>query len=246
MHEKTCGRCRRVLPTTSFGVRRASADGLQSYCRECMAEWAREHRPRKLKDPPPVGPGQKWCRTCEEIKPVEAFARNRTAVDGLQSLCRECAAAAYRSRQQSLGKTVRPADVADGHKFCRSCGEVKPASQWSRRRGSKDGLQSRCKACASRFDRRDHLLRSYGMTVADVERLLAAQDGGCLICRSAPAAHVDHDHASGDVRGLLCFRCNAALGQLQDNPVVLRRAARYLARSLPEQRPAQPVTDITA
>ncbi len=61
--------------------------------------------------------------------------------------------------------------------------------------------------------------------------MLAAQHGVCAICQTAPAIHVDHDHRTGQIRGLLCFRCNAALGQLADDPLVLRRAARYLERS---------------
>jgi hypothetical protein len=61
--------------------------------------------------------------------------------------------------------------------------------------------------------------------------MLAAQHGVCAICQTAQAIHVDHDHRTGQIRGLLCLRCNAALGQLADDPLVLRRAARYLERS---------------
>jgi hypothetical protein len=68
------------------------------------------------------------------------------------------------------------------------------------------------------------------MTVADVDAMLDSQHGVCAICQTAPAAHVDHDHQTDKVRGLLCFRCNAALGQLGDDPLVVRRAARYLER----------------
>ena len=55
-----------------------------------------------------------------------------------------------------------------------------------------------------------------------------AQGGLCAICRQAPAVHVDHDHATGTVRGLLCFPCNAAIGHLRDDPQIMRRAAAYL------------------
>lgn len=60
--------------------------------------------------------------------------------------------------------------------------------------------------------------------------MLAGQDGRCAICRTAEAVHVDHDHTTGQVRGMLCFPCNAALGQLGDRPEVLRRALSYLSR----------------
>nr|WP_326581467.1 endonuclease VII domain-containing protein [Actinacidiphila glaucinigra] len=52
--------------------------------------------------------------------------------------------------------------------------------------------------------------------------------GICCICLDAPAEHVDHDHGTGRVRGVLCFSCNAALGQFKDRPDVIRRAAAYV------------------
>jgi hypothetical protein len=95
---------------------------------------------------------------------------------------------------------------------------------------TKDGLAFRCKACMSASDQAKYLRRTYGMSVADLDAMLLAQHGVCAICQTAPAAHVDHDHQTDKVRGLLCFRCNAALGQLGDDPLVVRRAARYLER----------------
>ncbi|WP_396349631.1 endonuclease VII domain-containing protein [Geodermatophilus sp. DSM 44513] len=59
--------------------------------------------------------------------------------------------------------------------------------------------------------------------------MLAAEGGLCAICKTAPAAHVDHDHATGAVRALLCFGCNGGLGQFKDNPTFLHAAAYYVA-----------------
>ncbi len=56
--------------------------------------------------------------------------------------------------------------------------------------------------------------RALGVTDADYERLLSEQDGHCALCPTKPKTrrlHVDHDHATGRVRGLLCYRCNRAL-----------------------------------
>jgi hypothetical protein len=80
----------------------------------------------------------------------------------------------------------------------------------------------------SRRDRARHLAASYGLDQDEVVALLESQHGLCAICVARPAIHVDHDHATGAVRGMLCFRCNAALGQFDDAVDRLHRAADYL------------------
>ena len=235
---KTCSRCRRHLPPSAFSRRSASRDGLQSYCRECFAAWAREHRPRKLAPLPQVPEGMKWCRSCERALEVDAFAVHRGRPDGRKSYCRECGHDRYRTGRESQGALVRPKVVPEGHKFCRSCQTVKPLSDWTASAYTTDGFRSSCRACTSARARRDHLVRTYGITADDVAAMLEAQDGVCAICRAADAAHIDHDHATGAVRGMLCFRCNAALGQFDDDPVVLVRAARYLLTAAKRHIPA--------
>jgi Recombination endonuclease VII len=89
--------------------------------------------------------------------------------------------------------------------------------------------------------RRNEMLKDkYGITLEDFERMSDLQDGVCAICRRDPSEfegdkhpahkvlHVDHDHLTGKVRGLLCFFCNTAIGMLQDDAAVVMRAADYL------------------
>ena len=175
----------------------------------------------------------KRCRKCARGLPPDAFGCDKNRSDGLQVWCRECVAeygaARYRRRREAMGKTVREkVDAPEGYKLCRACGEVKPHSEWHRKRSAPDGLATRCKECRAVQLRQDRLMRKYGLTEADRDELIAAQGGVCCICLSAPATHVDHCHKTGRVRGVLCFNCNSGLGLLRDDPEAMYRAADYL------------------
>ena len=78
--------------------------------------------------------------------------------------------------------------------------------------------------------RNDHLLNEYGITEEEYNILLEKQRFGCAICGGCgkrPLA-VDHDHATGIIRGLLCDSCNIGLGNFQDSPNLLNLAIQYL------------------
>jgi len=81
-------------------------------------------------------------------------------------------------------------------------------------------------------ERAGHLRRAFGLSLDDDDRMLAEQDGVCAVCGREPRTgthlHVDHDHDTGRVRGLLCFSCNVAVGQLQHEPGRILRAPEYL------------------
>ncbi|WP_449481293.1 endonuclease VII domain-containing protein [Streptomyces avidinii] len=122
--------------------------------------------------------------------------------------------------------------MPEGHKLCRTCGEVKPHSEWYRRRSAPDGFVTRCKACRKPGDRAGHLKRKYGITEAERDQMIADQGGLCCICLRAPAAQVDHCHETGKVRGVLCFNCNVGIGLLEEDPVRILRAAEYVEGNL--------------
>jgi hypothetical protein len=71
----------------------------------------------------------------------------------------------------------------------------------------------------------------FGLTPEDLDALIASQGGVCAICRDAEPEHIDHDHESGQIRGVLCGPCNMGLGLFKDQPVRLRAAAAYLKRA---------------
>jgi len=86
--------------------------------------------------------------------------------------------------------------------------------------------------------RRYWLKHQFGISLEDHNALLEAQGGACAICGHIPSERdryrkgkslaLDHDHKTNKIRGLLCDLCNRAIGQLQDSPTLLRKAADYL------------------
>lgn len=77
---------------------------------------------------------------------------------------------------------------------------------------------------------RRSVLKKYGLTEEHYQALLAAQSGMCAICKNPGQRRlcIDHDHVTGQVRGLLCDHCNRALGSFNDDPALLQTAANYL------------------
>lgn len=149
-------------------------------------------------------------------------------------------------------------------KQCTKCSEVKDRSEFHKSRDGKYGpiLKPTCKLCdaaqarqwfadnserASENRRRWNLQNTYGLSVAEYNALLREQGGVCAVCgKGEPNAHgrtgkqfrlaVDHCHETGAVRGLLCQKCNRAIGLLGDDPTLMRKAISYLLR-----RRAKPV-----
>lgn len=73
-----------------------------------------------------------------------------------------------------------------------------------------------------------HLFKKYGLTIADFLKLIEEQNGVCAICQEAPATAVDHNHETGQVRGILCSQCNSLIGYAREQEAVLFAAVTYL------------------
>jgi formate dehydrogenase maturation protein FdhE len=70
----------------------------------------------------------------------------------------------------------------------------------------------------------------YGIDTKGYKKLLDEQNGVCAICFEVPKTRlvIDHDHSTGQVRGLLCYNCNSGLGMFKDDKFLLASAYRYL------------------
>ncbi|MBV9097799.1 MAG: hypothetical protein JO079_07060, partial [Frankiaceae bacterium] len=162
----------------------------------------------------------KRCRDCGELKSLDAFPRSRRRPDGRGTYCKPCYAARYRQYRERKaadeGRTIRERrHVPAGMRYCPTCKQIKELENFPRNRSARGGHGGYCKPCHNKKTRDTytrlyggtreyHLRRRYGVTSADVDAMIASQGGTCATCDGKPE-HVDHDHASGKVRGVLCF-----------------------------------------
>lgn len=160
----------------------------------------------------------KQCSKCGELKLLSAFYKMPEMRDGHRNDCKACNLAAKAARYRANPAPARAR-----------------TQRWrveNPERYSATQAAFRASGGKARADRKSHLKRKFGMTPEQYDEMLLAQGGGCGICRRSPrpdiSLHVDHDHETGRIRGLLCFRCNNSLGDLEDDPALLWAALRYL------------------
>lgn len=136
-------------------------------------------------------------------------------------------------------------------KECKRCKKELPIHAFGRASATKDGLKCYCKKCRSMTAQKRYagnrkpnrelgLKYRYGLTLEQYDLIWEAQEGVCVICGKPEITErtpgvvfslcVDHDHKTGRIRGLLCRRCNAGLGNFKDSADNLTRAAAYLGR----------------
>lgn len=160
----------------------------------------------------------KTCKKCGVSKPYEEFYRAAGTKDGLRGDCKSCNAAGKAVRYRANAER----DKARVRRWQRENADRVRAWQEAYRQSGKKAISNR----------RSYLKRKYDITLEQYDEMLAAQGGVCAICGCTPrediSLHVDHDHGTGEIRGLTCFRCNNSLGDLNDDPRRLRRAVEYL------------------
>ena len=128
-------------------------------------------------------------------------------------------------------------------KVCSKCNTEKPLDNFGVNRATKDGFQYHCKECIRAYSKKvytpenradKNLRHKFGITLEDYDSMLEQQDGKCAICKSEDSKgkrfSVDHNHKTGEVRGLLCNPCNVAIGLLKDSPEVIDSAKEYLLK----------------
>lgn len=197
--------------------------------------------PVKIKD------GVKHCVKCGQWLPFNDFY---TAKKGkLSSYCKSCVKGLYQDRKKAerngqvlIRRTRCSVNMRSDTKRCPTCSRWLAHQLFHRDQSAKSGLAGQCKKCASQYkrsvpqaqNREGKLRRNYGFSQERYDQLLKNQGGVCAICKtSVPGGrykgfHVDHDHRTGKIRGILCPKCNGGLGFFTDSPIKLEMAAEYL------------------
>ena len=123
-------------------------------------------------------------------------------------------------------------------KRCYMCQQWLPLGQYYKDKTKWDDLCCGCCSCMGEYrethknEKRElHLKHDFGLSLEDYSRVFTSQGGVCAICGSSPngmALAVDHNHETGEVRGLLCSNCNVAIGLMKDDPGLLQKAIDYV------------------
>lgn len=86
----------------------------------------------------------------------------------------------------------------------------------------------------TRYFRNYHLNTKYGISIEQKEQMMIKQNNNCSICKNkfknSKDCNVDHNHKTGEIRGLLCYRCNTGIGYFKENVIILQEAIKYLTK----------------
>lgn len=213
---KVCSKCKIKKLVEDFHCHPAGRDGRYPSCKECR----RQPQPKEID-------GKRACSKCRIVKLVEEFPFDQKTKTGRAYDCNDC--------------RFPPEEAM---KKCTKCAVVKPIDDFSKN-ASKRIRDSICKDCASlssmgyykvnfRKVNNNRLVRMFGITADEYDKLEAKQGGVCAICkkpcRSGNRLSVDHNHNNGKVRELLCSPCNTALGLVLEDRAILVSMDEYIVK----------------
>jgi hypothetical protein len=163
----------------------------------------------------------KTCYRCKLEQPISNFSSGKK----LHTYCKSCDSAI--GKERTANEKLKEKQIPDS-KFCASCATDKKSNEFNKCKSRKDGLDVRCKSCASFSSKIQHYKKQYGFTTEQAKEHLQNQHGSCKICGVESKLYVDHCHTSGKVRGFICNFCNSILGYAKENEQTLLNAIAYL------------------
>lgn len=235
MEKKICITCETEKSIAEFSLLKPTGK-LKNECKICVNERARRLYRRRhgglterekreaVREADP-----KVCVRCHKPKPLGEFNIHNVARGYHRNFCKEC--------QNEWAKKWR--ETPDGQEYHKTYNEGHREKQTEYRQIYREAFLDSPELQTKQKDylRRWGLKNNFGITLEEYEKMLSAQDGKCAICgtdkpykRSKLQSNfsVDHDHVTGKVRGLLCFRCNTGIGHFQDNIDLMKEAIVYL------------------
>lgn len=193
------------------------------------------------------------CKVCEQEKPVSDFSHQSRKKKVFSSNCRSCRSNKLKKTFENKMEERKRNYVPPVSKPCSRCKIEKPLSEFAKANWTMIGVTPDCKKCrndrykdprgGSLKDRPDRLKRLYGISYEQVIRMHDLQHGMCAnrACGSKISleikgtsrgrAVIDHDHATGKVRGLLCSPCNVILGTVETKKNLMLGLSEYLTRT---------------
>lgn len=174
----------------------------------------------------------KKCNECGEMKPQDAFSLGSTYRGGRNPVCKIC--------KQEYGRQWRKDNNEKSRGGAKKQREKHPhrAKEWKEKNPVYDRewkAKNQDKLMSNR------LKNKYGITSEQYDQMVVDQGGRCAVCLEIPLGrkghsklNVDHDHLSGVVRGLLCGKCNMALGLLRENTDIMLNLVAYTQKHVKE------------
>jgi hypothetical protein len=218
---KACSKCGAVKPLDQFHRFANARDGRRAECKTCALARAKANYDAKLRPTFDTGIRQLSCRHCKQ--PFEYVKTTGPRRYYCSEMCKyQAGEAAKKARAQVTQRTCAcgSTDVSRvGKPVCPNCRKDRRPTEQSVAR------------------ERRRTLRKYGLTDDDWARMVARQDNRCAICRTDKPGgrgelwHIDHDHVTGRVRGLLCHGCNVGIGNFRDDPDLMLAAVEYIRSS---------------
>ncbi len=174
----------------------------------------------------------KKCSGCKSELPTTDFFAHAKSKTGLQSECKACGRKRSREWYAKHKEKARQYGIDNRKKFSEQSRLRRAANRDKWRAYGREYRKRR-----PDIHRNEDLKAAYGITLRQFNNRVAKQNNQCAICGMSgllmrfKKLHVDHDHATNHVRGLLCNDCNRGLGCFKDNAEFLEKAAEYILRT---------------
>jgi hypothetical protein len=186
----------------------------------------------------------KICSNCKVEKEIHEFNKDKSKKFGVSNICRECSRFKgrnhyiknidyYRDYQQKLRNNNPDYNKKNYEKNKEKIKEYNKNS-YKKLKNNPEAFKQR-----TIEDKHRKLLKCFGITLDDYNTMLAGQNGVCAICGNSEISFdkrtgntrslsVDHNHQTGQIRGLLCGKCNKMIGLAKDTIKILEQAINYL------------------